>query len=100
MGRRFNCTPCVETSLDAADTSVCATDTLEVMASYPPLCAPQRLLLGPGPSMVAPRVYAALGQPVVGHLDPFFLKVMEEIRQLLKLVFSTANEFNIAVSGT
>ena len=50
--------------------------------------------------MVAPRVYAALGQPLVGHLDPYFLQVVEEIRQMLKLVFSTANEFNIAVSGT
>jgi alanine-glyoxylate transaminase/serine-glyoxylate transaminase/serine-pyruvate transaminase len=50
--------------------------------------------------MVAPRVYAAMGQPIVGHLDPFFFQVTEEIRQLLKLVFSTTNEFNIAVSGT
>jgi alanine-glyoxylate transaminase/serine-glyoxylate transaminase/serine-pyruvate transaminase len=50
--------------------------------------------------MVAPRVYQALAQPVVGHLDPFFFEVVEDIRQLLKLVFSTQNEFNIAVSGT
>jgi alanine-glyoxylate transaminase/serine-glyoxylate transaminase/serine-pyruvate transaminase len=50
--------------------------------------------------MVAPRVYQALGQPVVGHLDPFFFQVTEEIRQLLKPVFSTQNEFNIAISGT
>ena len=40
--------------------------------SYPPLQAPERLLFGPGPSMVAPRVYQALAQPVVGHLDPYF----------------------------
>jgi alanine-glyoxylate transaminase/serine-glyoxylate transaminase/serine-pyruvate transaminase len=50
--------------------------------------------------MVAPRVYQALAQPVVGHLDPFFFEVIEDIRQLLKPVFSTQNDFNIAVSGT
>jgi len=70
------------------------------MSTYPPLKPPARLLLGPGPSMVAPRVYQALAQPIVGHLDPFFLQVVEDIRSLLKLVFSTANEFNIAISGT
>src|SRR5579871_1715399 len=68
--------------------------------TYAPLRAPQRLLFGPGPSMVAPRVYAALSQPVVGHLDPFFFQVSEEIRSLLGYVFSTRNEFNLAVSGT
>jgi alanine-glyoxylate transaminase/serine-glyoxylate transaminase/serine-pyruvate transaminase len=70
------------------------------MSSYPPLRPPARLLLGPGPSMVAPRVYQALSQPIVGHLDPFFLQIVEDIRALLKLVFSTANDFNIAISGT
>src|ERR1051326_3500177 len=68
--------------------------------SSPPLQAPQRLLFGPGPSMVAPRVYQALSQPIVGHLDPYFFQMVEDIRQLLKLVFSTSNEFNIAISGT
>jgi alanine-glyoxylate transaminase/serine-glyoxylate transaminase/serine-pyruvate transaminase len=50
--------------------------------------------------MVAPRVYRALSQPIVGHLDPYFFEVVEDIRNLLKLVFSTANDFNIAISGT
>lgn len=68
--------------------------------SYPPLRAPKRLLFGPGPSMVAPRVYEALSQPVVGHLDPFFFQTTEEIRSLLGYMFSTRNEFNLAVSGT
>ena len=45
--------------------------------------APQRLLFGPGPSMVAPRVYEAMRQPVVGHLDPFFFQVADEVRSLL-----------------
>ena len=66
----------------------------------PPLRPPARLLLGPGPSMVAPRVYEAMRQPIVGHLDPYFFEVAEEVRQLLGYVFSTRNEFNITVSGT
>ena len=68
--------------------------------SYPPLEAPQRFLFGPGPGMVAPRVYRAMSQPVVGHLDPFFFEVAEEIRSLLAYTYSTKNEFNLAISGT
>src|SRR5712692_9802160 len=70
------------------------------MQSCAPLAAPQRLLFGPGPSMVAPRVYQALSQPVVGHLDPFFFQTVEEIRSLLAYAYSTDNTFNIAISGT
>src|ERR1700690_3344874 len=68
--------------------------------TYPPLQAPKRLLFGPGPSMVAPRVYEAMTQNVVGHLDPFFFQVADEIRSLLGYAYSTANQFNLAVSGT
>ena len=68
--------------------------------SYTSLQAPQRLLFGPGPSMVAPRVYQAMSQPVVGHLDPFFFQVVEEVRSLLGYAFSTSNQFNVALSGT
>ena len=50
--------------------------------------------------MVAPRVYEAMRQPVVGHLDPFFFQVADEIRALLGYAFSTRNQFNIAISGT
>jgi alanine-glyoxylate transaminase / serine-glyoxylate transaminase / serine-pyruvate transaminase len=50
--------------------------------------------------MVAPRVYEAMQQPVVGHLDPFFFQVTDEIRSLLGYAFSTKNHFNIAISGT
>jgi alanine-glyoxylate transaminase/serine-glyoxylate transaminase/serine-pyruvate transaminase len=50
--------------------------------------------------MVAPRVYEALAQPVVGHLDPFFFEVAAEIRDWLGYAFSTTNQFNLAVSGT
>jgi alanine-glyoxylate transaminase/serine-glyoxylate transaminase/serine-pyruvate transaminase len=68
--------------------------------SYAPLQAPRRLLFGPGPGMVAPRVYQAMSQPVVGHLDPFFFQVAGEIRTLLQQAFSTKNEFSMAISGT
>lgn len=62
--------------------------------------APRRLLLGPGPSIVHPRVLQALATPLVGHLDPTFLRVMTDIQVLLRRVFSTTNHFTIAVSGT
>lgn len=62
--------------------------------------APRRLLLGPGPSIVHPRVLQALATPLVGHLDPTFLRVMNDIQTLLRRVFSTTNQFTIAVSGT
>jgi alanine-glyoxylate transaminase/serine-glyoxylate transaminase/serine-pyruvate transaminase len=68
--------------------------------NYAPLQAPKRLLFGPGPSMVAPRVYDAMAQNVVGHLDPFFFQVADEVRALLGYAYSTANQFNLAVSGT
>jgi len=61
---------------------------------------PRRLLMGPGPSPVEPRVYEAMTKPVVGHLDPFFFQVMEEVRTGLAHVFGTKNEFNLAISGT
>jgi len=67
---------------------------------YAPLCAPSRWLFGPGPSLVAPRVYQAMQQNVVGHLDPFFFQVTDEIRALLGYAFSTDNDFNLATSGT
>lgn len=59
-----------------------------------------RILLGPGPSNVHPRVMKAMLSPVVGHLDPDFAVVMEGVKKLLRLVFSTANEITFPVSGT
>jgi alanine-glyoxylate transaminase / serine-glyoxylate transaminase / serine-pyruvate transaminase len=70
------------------------------MSQYPPLQAPKRLLFGPGPSMVAPRVYAAMGQNVVGMLDPFFFEIAGQVRTLLAYAYSTSNPFCLAVSGT
>jgi alanine-glyoxylate transaminase / serine-glyoxylate transaminase / serine-pyruvate transaminase len=66
----------------------------------PPLNPPKRLLLGPGPSMVAPRVYEAMTKPVVGYLDPYCFQVIGEIQAGLRKVFGTKNEFTIPVSGT
>jgi alanine-glyoxylate transaminase/serine-glyoxylate transaminase/serine-pyruvate transaminase len=61
---------------------------------------PKRLLYGPGPTMVEPRVYEALSRPVVGHLDPYFFEVAGQVRELLRMVFGTRNEMTLAISGT
>lgn len=61
---------------------------------------PQRLLLGPGPSTVPPRVYRAMMTPVVGHLDPAFVAVMDDIQALLRYLFQTENELTLPISGT
>jgi alanine-glyoxylate transaminase/serine-glyoxylate transaminase/serine-pyruvate transaminase len=59
-----------------------------------------RLLLGPGPSPVDPRILDAFRKPTLGHLDPQFLKLMDEVRGMLKEVFRTRNELTFPVSGT
>ena len=59
-----------------------------------------RMLMGPGPSDVDPRVLEALSRPTIGHLDPAFLDVLNEIRELLQYTFQTKNEMTFAVSGT
>lgn len=59
-----------------------------------------RVLLGPGPSDVAPRVLAAMGYPLLGHLDPEFVALMDETQGLLRQVFRTENRLTMAVSGT
>jgi alanine-glyoxylate transaminase/serine-glyoxylate transaminase/serine-pyruvate transaminase len=61
---------------------------------------PARLLLGPGPSPVHPRVMRALGAPVLGHLDPELIRMLDDIRGLLRDTFRTANNLTLAVSGT
>lgn len=60
----------------------------------------QRVLMGPGPSDVPPRVLQALSAPCIGHLDPAFLAIMNETQALLRHLFQTENELTIAVSGT
>jgi alanine-glyoxylate transaminase/serine-glyoxylate transaminase/serine-pyruvate transaminase len=59
-----------------------------------------RVLMGPGPSDVPARVLQAMAAPCIGHLDPYFLSVMDETQQLIRFVFQTQNELTIPVSGT
>ena len=69
-------------------------------ASLPqPFNPPSRLLMGPGPSDVHPRVLAAMARPTVGHLDPSFVGLMDELKLLLRQVLRTENALTIPVSG-
>eukprot|EP00743_Colponemidia_sp_Colp-15_P002245 GILK01002432.1.p1 GENE.GILK01002432.1~~GILK01002432.1.p1 ORF type:complete len:402 (-),score=55.64 GILK01002432.1:116-1294(-) len=61
---------------------------------------PARLLCGPGPSNSHPRVSNAMAMPQVGHLDPFFLNMMDDISEMLRYAWQTNNKFTVAVSGT
>jgi alanine-glyoxylate transaminase/serine-glyoxylate transaminase/serine-pyruvate transaminase len=70
------------------------------VALFPELQPSARVLLGPGPSNIHPRVMKAMLSPVVGHLDPDFVRIMEDIKKLLRIVFQTANEITFPVSGT
>lgn len=60
---------------------------------------PVRTLLGPGPSDVHPRVLAAMARPTIGHLDPAFVGMMDEVKSLLQYAFQTSNALTIAVSA-
>lgn len=66
----------------------------------PTIHPPRRVLMGPGPSDVAPRVLEALAKPTVGHLDPAYLDIMDATGHMLRQVFRTDNELTLAVSGT
>src|SRR5256885_13722855 len=70
---------------------------MQTCAAFQP---PPRLLMGPGPSNVAPSVLQAMSRPLVGHLDPAFVRMMEEIKTMLRQVFLTKNEMTFPVSGT
>ncbi len=61
---------------------------------------PQRFLFGPGPTQVHPRVYEAMAQPVVGHLDPYFFQISTDNERMLRNVFGTKNPLTFMVSGT
>ncbi len=75
-------------------------DSMNYPDSFPELQNPPRILLGPGPSMVHPRVLRAMASPLVGHLDPYFLEIMERTQDLLRMVFETQNRLAIPISGT
>ena len=64
------------------------------------IAVPQRILLGPGPSNVHPRVLAALATPPIGHLDPAFIALMEETKARLRDTFLTANTLTLPISAT
>ena len=66
----------------------------------PPLAPPIRVLLGPGPSDIHPRVLQALAASTVGHLDPYYLSLMNGMQEMLRQLFRTRNEMTMAISGT
>ncbi len=70
------------------------------MKNYEALNPPARILMGPGPSDVHPRVLKAMSSLTVGHLDPYFLEVMDDVKGLLRWVFQTENELTIPISAT
>ena len=70
---------------------------MEAVAAASP---PERLLLGPGPSPVHPRVLEAQARGMIGHLDPWFLEVTDQVASMLRAVFRTSNPLTYAVSGT
>jgi alanine-glyoxylate transaminase/serine-glyoxylate transaminase/serine-pyruvate transaminase len=67
-----------------------------VVGSFQP---PQRTLMGPGPSDVHPRVLSAMARPTIGHLDPEFVRMMDELKDLLRYAFQTRNEVTFPISG-
>lgn len=66
----------------------------------PPIRPPARLLMGPGPSNPDPRVLTAMTANPVGHLDPYFVELMDQTMDALRKVFRTANHHTIPISGT
>ncbi|MFP8891659.1 pyridoxal-phosphate-dependent aminotransferase family protein [Natrialbaceae archaeon A-CW2] len=74
--------------------------TLETAPDVGELTPPNRTLMGPGPSDVNPRVLRAMSTPLVGHLDPSFIEIMNDVQDLLRYTFRTDNQWTIPVSGT
>ena len=68
--------------------------------TYEKFQPPKRVLLGPGPSPVEDRVLEAMAAPVLGHLDPLFLRCMDEIQEMLRYVFETDNRVTVPISAT
>lgn len=64
------------------------------------MVTPRRVLMGPGPSDVSPRVLEALARPTVGHLDPYFLDILDETQSMLREVFGTENAVTLPISAT
>ena len=66
---------------------------------YTSFVPPLRTLMGPGPSDVHPRVLAAMARPTIGHLDPAFTRMMDDIKAMLRYAFQTSNDLTIPISG-
>lgn len=69
---------------------------MKELSSFSP---PPRILMGPGPSDVSPRVLAAMARPTIGHLDPAFVGMMDELKELLRATFRTENSMTLPISG-
>ena len=70
--------------------------TVQEITSFDP---PRRVLMGPGPSDVHQRVLEAMARPTIGHLDPEFVRMMDELKELLRYAFQTENRVTFPVSG-
>ncbi|MCH2131201.1 MAG: alanine--glyoxylate aminotransferase family protein [Pirellulaceae bacterium] len=70
------------------------------MTTSTPLNPPIRTLMGPGPSDIHPRVLEALAKPTIGHLDPYYLEVMDQLQSMLRRLFQTQNAMTFAISAT
>ncbi len=68
--------------------------------TFPEIDVAPRVLLGPGPSLVDPRVLKAMSTPLIGHLDPQFLELMNNMQEMLRRVMQTENKLTFAVAGT
>jgi alanine-glyoxylate transaminase / serine-glyoxylate transaminase / serine-pyruvate transaminase len=84
------------TTLSDSPSSVNAAHRL----SLAPWVVPERLLLGPGPSNADPRVVAAMNHQPIGHLDPAYLALMDEVQELLRYTWQTENTLTYAIAGT
>ncbi len=67
--------------------------------TYPPFQPPRRMLMGPGPSDMADSIYEALARPIIGHLDPAFIDMMDQVQELTRYAFQTQNRLSMIVSG-
>lgn len=70
------------------------------LSDIPALNPPVRLLMGPGPSEIHPRVLAAMAKNTVGHLDPYYLQTMDGLQRMLRALMRTQNPMTMAISGT
>jgi len=75
------------------------TQTAQATKQYASYHPPKRTLMGPGPSDVHPRILDALARPTIGHLDPDFVKMMDEVKEMLQYAFQTENELTMVVSA-